>query len=160
SHGTFGATLRQSQVGLELFGPPLLNARTSADVQFDFAGGFSETLNGVSSGIMRLRTGTVRLDWSRTSLIAGQHALFFSPLSRSSLASTSIPAFSYAGNIWAWTPQLRVEHKFSLGSQRLTVQGGILDSLTGEPPYNGYYRTRTAGENSRQPAYAARVAWS
>jgi hypothetical protein len=160
SNGTFGGSLRQSQIGLELFGPTLLNARTSADVQFDFAGGFPNTLNGVSSGLVRLRTGTVQLDWSRTSLVAGQDALFFSPLSPSSLASTAIPAFSYAGNIWSWTPQVRVEHKFDLGSQRFTVQAGILDSLTGEPPYAGYYRTRTAGENSSQPAYALRTAWS
>src|SRR5262245_55047166 len=160
SNGTFGASLRQSQIGLELFGPSVLNARTSADVQFDFAGGFSNTLNGVTSGLVRLRTGTVRFDWSRTSLVAGQDALFFSPLSPTSLASTAIPAFSYAGNIWSWTPQLRVEHKFDVAGQRLTLQGGILDSLTGEPPYTGYYRTRTAGENSRQPAYAVRAAWS
>jgi hypothetical protein len=160
SMGTFGGSLRQSQIGLELFGPTLLNARTSADIQFDFAGGFSDTLNGVSSGLVRLRTGTVRFDWSRTSLVAGQDVLFFSPLSPSSLASTAIPAFSYSGNIWSWTPQVRVEHKFDLGNQRFAVQGGILDSFTGEPPYNGYYRTRTAGENSRQPAYAVRTAWS
>jgi hypothetical protein len=160
SNGTFGGSVRQSQIGLEVFGPTLLNARTSADLQFDFAGGFSNTLNGVTSGLVRLRTGTIRFDWSHTSLVAGQDALFFSPLSPSSLASTAIPAFSYAGNIWSWTPQVRVEHKFDVGGQRITVQGGILDSLTGEPPYGGYYRTRTAGENSRQPAYAARAAWS
>ena len=160
SNGTFGGSLRQSQIGLELFGPTLLNARTSADLQFDFAGGFPSTLNGVSSGLVRLRTGTVRLDWSRTSVVAGQDVLFFSPLSPTSLASTAVPAFSYAGNIWSWTPQMRVEHKFELGNERLTVQAGILDSFTGEPPYSGYYRTRTAGENSRQPAYAVRTAWS
>ncbi|MCI0347932.1 MAG: hypothetical protein L0Z53_00770 [Acidobacteriales bacterium] len=160
SNGTFGASLRQSQIGLELFGPTLLNARTSADVTFDFAGGFSDTLNGVSSGLVRLRTGTVRLDWSRTSLVAGQDVLFFSPLSPSTLASLAVPAFSYAGNIWSWTPQIRVEHKLDIGNQRFTLQGGLLDSFTGEPPYNDYYRTRTAGENSRQPAYAIRTAWA
>jgi hypothetical protein len=158
--GTFGGSLRQSQIGLELFGPSLFNARTSADVQLDFAGGFAETINGVSSGVVRLRTGTFRLDWSRTSLVAGQDALFFSPLSPTSLASMAVPALSYAGNLWAWTPQIRVEHKLDVGSQRFILQGGLLDSFTGEPPYNGYNRTPTAGENSRQPAYALRAAWA
>jgi len=160
TNGTFGASLRQSQIGLELFGPTLWNARTSADLQLDFAGGFADTINGVSSGIVRLRTGTVRFDWPRTSVVAGQDVLFFSPLSPTSLASMAIPAFSYAGNLWSWTPQLRVQHKLDVGDHRLLLEGGVLDSLTGEPPYAGYYRTRTAGENSRQPAYAMRAAWA
>jgi hypothetical protein len=157
---TFGGSLRQSQIGLELFGPTLFNARTSADLQLDFAGGFAATDNGVSSGLVRLRTGTLRLDWPRTSLIGGQDALFFSPLSPTSLASLAVPAFAYAGNLWAWTPQIRVQHKFDLGNQRFTFQGGILDSFTGEPPYAAFYRTSTAGENSGQPAYALRAAWA
>lgn len=160
TNGTFGASVRQSQIGLEVFGPTLGGARTSADLQLDFAGGFADTINGVSSGIVRLRTGTVRLDWPRTSVIAGQDVLFFSPLSPTSLASMAIPAFSYAGNLWSWTPQVRVQHKLEVGEHRLTLEGGVLDSLTGEPPYAGYYRTRTAGENSRQPAYATRAAWA
>jgi hypothetical protein len=57
-----------------------------------------------------------------------------------------------------------VEHRFALsGDSTVTVQGGFLDPLTGEIPGGGYYtwyRTATAGEQSRQPAYAARVAYS
>ena len=76
-----------------------------------------------------------------------------------------MPPLSYAGNLWSWTPQLRVEHRFALSSDStVTVQGGFLDSLTGQPPasypYYVWYRTATAGEQSRQPAYAARVAYS
>ena len=40
SGASFGATLRQSEIGLEIFGPTLAGAKTSANVQFDFAGGF------------------------------------------------------------------------------------------------------------------------
>ena len=50
SSGTFGGSLRQSQIGLEAFGPTIAGARTSANVQFDFAGGFPYTPNGVSFG--------------------------------------------------------------------------------------------------------------
>jgi len=37
---SLGATLRQSEIGFEIFGPSLAGARTSADVQLDFSGGF------------------------------------------------------------------------------------------------------------------------
>jgi len=40
------------------------------------------------------------------------------------------------------------------------LRGGILDPLTGESMYSQYSRALLAGEASRQPAYAARVAWS
>ncbi len=161
SGGTFGGTLRQSQIGLEVFGPEVAGARTKADLQLDLGGGFSRTLNGVNAGLMRLRTGTLRLDWAHTSIVAGQDGLFFSPNSPTSFASLAIPAFSYEGNLWSWVPQVRVEHRFSLGEEsNLLLQGGILDSQSGEPPALNDYRQPQAGESSRQPAYASRVAWT
>jgi hypothetical protein len=161
SAGTFGASFRQSQVGLQAFGPEIAGAHTSADINFDFAGGFPDTPNGVSTGIVRLRTGTVRLEWKNTSVIAGQDHLFFAPLAPTSLATVAIPALAYSGNLWAWAPQVRVEHRVQVSeSSKLVFQGGILDSLTGEyPGYEGY-REPSAGEKSGQPAYASRVAWS
>ena len=87
--------------------------------------------------------------------------MFFSPLSPTSFASLATPAFAYAGNLWGWTPQLRVEHRFTLSDQQtLTMQAGVLDNLDWEPPYNSFYRTVQAGELSGQPAYAFRTAWS
>jgi len=161
SGGSFGGTLRQSQIGLEVFGPQLAGARTKADLQLDLGGGFPRALNGVNFGLLRLRTGTMRLDWAHTSIVAGQDGLFFSPNSPTSFASLAVPAFSYAGNLWSWAPQVRVEHRFTLGeNSNLLVQGGILDSQSGEPPVFDFYRTPQAGERSRQPAYATRVAWS
>ncbi len=161
SNESFGATLRQSELGLELFGPQVAGAKTSGEVQVDFAGGIPNTLNGVNYGVVRLRTASMRLDWGNTSVVAGQDGLFFSPLSPTSFASLSVPAFAYAGNLWGWIPQVRVEHRFDLSNkQNITIQGGILDNLTGEPPYTVYPREPQAGESSGQPAYAARVAWT
>jgi hypothetical protein len=160
-NGNFGATLRQSEIGLEVFGPTLAGARTSASLQADFAGGFPDTWNGVNSGIFRLRTASARMDWSNTSLVVGQDDLFISPLSPTSFASLAIPAFNYAGNLWAWTPQVRVEHRFDLSdSQNITVQGGILDNLAAEFPVTSYFRFPGPGEASGQPAYATRTAWT
>jgi len=157
----FGATLRQSEIGLEAFGPTLWGAKTSANLQADFAGGFANTWNGVNSGIFRLRIATARMDWSKTSLVVGQDDLFVSPLSPTSFASLAVPAFNYAGNLWAWTPQIRLEHQFDLSdTQSVKIQGGILDNLTGEFPSNSYFRAPGPGEASGQPAYGLRTAWT
>lgn len=158
---TFGATLRQSQIGLEVFGPRVFGAKSSADVQLDFSGGFPGTGNGVNFGIVRLQTANLRLDWEHTSFVAGQDSLFISPLSPTSFASLATPAFGFAGNLWAWTPQLRVEHRFAISDgQTVTMQAGILDNLDWEYPYNSFYRTTQAGELSGQPAYGFRTSWS
>jgi hypothetical protein len=158
---TFTATLRQSEIGLEIFGPKVAGAKTSADVQLDFAGGFPATGNGVNFGIARLQTANLRFDWDHTSVVAGQDSLFISPFTPTSFASLAIPTFAFAGNLWAWTPQLRLEHRFAISDrQTFTVQAGILDNLDWENPYNSYYRTTQAGELSGQPAYAFRSSWT
>lgn len=158
---TVGATLRQSQIGLELFGPNVVGAKTSADVQLDFAGGFPSTGNGVNFGFVRLQTASLRMDWERTSVVAGQDSLFISPLSPTSFASLATPTFGFAGNLWAWTPQLRVEHRFAVSDQQtVTMQAGVFDNLDWEFPPNSFYRTPQAGELSGQPAYGFRTAWS
>jgi len=161
SRQSFGATMRQSEIGLEAFGPLLAGAKTSANLQADFAGDMPYVSNGVNSGMFRLRMASARLDWEHTSVVAGQDTVFFSPLSPTSFASLAVPALSYAGNLWGWTPQVRLEHRFDLeDGDRISVQGGIVDNLTGEPPYNGSVRNQVAGDRSGQPAYAGRVAWT
>jgi hypothetical protein len=158
---SFGATLRQSEIGLEVFGPEFAGAKSSGEIQLDFGGGFpAGALDGVNTGLVRLRTASMRLDWSHTSIVAGQDNLFISPQSPTSFASLVVPSLGYSGNLWAWTPQLRIEHKFDLSNgQSLIVQGGILDNLTGEPGY-GSHRQLQAGESSGLPAYAFRTAWN
>jgi hypothetical protein len=165
SSGSFGGTLRQSIFGFEVFGPEVFGAKTSGNVNFDIGGGFPNMSDGVNSGLVRLRTGTMRLAWKDTDLVVGQDQLFFAPNSPTSFASLIVPALSYSGDLWAWTPQMRVEHRIAVSEKStVTLQGGILDNLTGEPPYYLdtyiWYRTPQAGERSRQPAYAGRVAYS
>jgi regulator of replication initiation timing len=169
SGGSFGATLRQSELGFEAFGPTLAGAKTRADLQLDMAGGFPPVSNGINSGLVRLRTATMRMDWANTSLVAGQDSIFFSPNSPTSFATLAIPALTYAGNLWSWVPQIRVEHRVALGEESsLIFQGGILDPLSGEAPgtlSNAapgtiYYRQSGPGEASRQPAYGTRIAWT
>src|SRR5215471_6035028 len=163
SSGSFGGTLRQSIFGFEVFGPELMGAKTSGNLNFDAGGGFPWVSNGVNMGLVRLRTATMRLAWKDTDVVGGQEQLFFQPNMPTSFASLIVPALSYAGNLWAWTPQIHVDHRFAVSERStVTLQGGILDALTGEPPFYAYiwYRPPQAGEASRQPAYAARVAYS
>src|SRR6266403_176008 len=157
-NGSVGATMRQTLLGVDATGPKILGARSSASVVVDFAGGSPTTAYGVTSGLVRLRTAEVSLDWEKTSLRIGQDAPFFSPLSPTSYASLLEPAMSWSGNLWVWTPEIEVEHRFALRPHSyLVLQGGLLDPLTEEyPPFQG--RIPTAGEATRIPAFAGRIA--
>jgi hypothetical protein len=156
--GNIGATLRQTILGISASGPKIFGARTSANVEIDFAGGSPTTAYGVTAGLLRLRTAGINLDWQKTSLHIGQDALFFSPLSPTSYATMLEPAMSWSGNLWVWTPQIEVEHRIALRPRSfLVLQGGILDPLTEEvPPFQG--NVATAGEATRVPALAGRIA--
>lgn len=159
--GSFGGTLRQSTLGLQVFGPEIAGAKTSGDIQFDFGGGFPLVPNGVTMGVVRLRTATLRADWTDTALVGGQDSLFFAPLAPTSFASIAVPALAYSGKLWSWTPQLRVEKRVALSTNsEVSIKVGILDSLTGETPALQYTRQPTAGEASGQPAYAAHFSWN
>jgi hypothetical protein len=156
--GSIGATLRQTVFGVEATGPKLLGARTSAGATVDFAGGSPTTSFGVVDGLVRLRTAHISLDWESTSLTIGQDTPFFSPLSPTSYATVLEPALAWSGNLWVWTPQVEIEHRFSLGQgSSVVLQGGLLDPLTEESPsFQG--RNPTAGEATRVPALAGRIA--
>ncbi|HVZ17104.1 MAG TPA: hypothetical protein VG897_08305 [Terriglobales bacterium] len=157
--GSTGASMRQSIVGITGFGPELLGARTSADLQMDFFGGFPPGYNGISSGIVRLRIARLRFDWPKTSLVGGIDIPFFSPNSPTSYATVGEPAMSSTGNLWAWNPSIRVEHHFDYENSRWKVEAGVFDP-SGYAGYAPQMRYPTAGESSRQPAYAVRVSGS
>jgi len=160
SYSSFGGSLRQSQIGIEGFGPDLFGAHTSARIRFDFAGNATGAENGALMGNVRLRTGTFRMDWKDTSIVAGQDALFFAPLMPTSLSSLATPALSYAGNLWGWTPQVRIEHRFALGeASALKLSGGLMAPLSGDVPEIEQERAAARGEQSGIPAFATHVAW-
>jgi hypothetical protein len=155
--GSFGAGVRQSNVTLEVFGAELGGAKTSGDLSFDFFGGFPVTALGATEPLVRLKTARVLFDWKHTSLLMGQETPFFSPRSPSSLMGTAYPAMSSSGNLWAWTPQVRLEHRVALGvGSTMSLQAGLLDALTGELPEE-YARIATSGERTGLPAEAVRV---
>lgn len=161
ARGNTGATLRQTMVGLEVAGPSVAGARTSARVDMDFFGGFPDAHYGVTAGLVRLRTAVARMEWEHTTLVAGQDGLFFSPLSPTSYANVAQPSFSWSGNLWVWTPQIRVERRWTTSeTSQFAWQGGVLDALTEEIPEQQFNRQPNPGELSRAPALATRVSWT
>ena len=157
---SFGTTMRQSLLGVDVSGPTVGGARTSGELQFDFFGGFPKAGNGVTAGLARLRTAALRLEWSNTSVVLGQTEPFVSPLSPTSLASVAVPALSYSGNLWAWVPQVSMEQRFPMRNRgTVTVTGGILDPLTGDDPVSRAYFEPGSGHRSGLPAVAGRLGW-
>jgi hypothetical protein len=166
SHGSVGASFRQTLFGLNATGPSLFRARSSADVSVDFFGGQSYSYYSTSNGNLRLRRGDIRLAWGANESISKSHdevhlgidAPLISPLSPTSFATVALPALAWSGNLWTWAPQLRYEHRFVLSSSRaLQVEGGLWD-----PPVVGYTGSTaapvlSAGEISRRPGLLTRV---
>ena len=135
----------QSQIGLDVFGPNIAGARSSAEIRMDFYGGYPATPYGITTGLVRLRTAGLRLDWQNTSLVAGEEEPFFSPLSPTSLVSVASPALASSGNLWVWTPQVYVERRVTLSEgSSVPLQGGIMDPLTGQLPAYSNYRVAEA----------------
>jgi len=155
-HGTIGASLRNSIIGLTGYGPTIAGARTSADLQMDFFGGVPAGYAGSASGLARLRLGRVRFDWTNTSIIGGVDTLFISPDSPTTYMSVAEPGLASAGNLWTWSPSLRVEHRFETRPSTFRIEAGVIDP-TGYANYGQADRSPSPGESSRQPAYALRL---
>jgi hypothetical protein len=154
--GSIGASFRQSIVGLTGIGPTIFGARTNADLQLDFINAAAGPYGGVGSGLVGLRTARLQFDWTNFSIAGGLETPFFSPNSPTSYLSLAVPAFAAAGNLWNWTPEIRVERRFDFTSSEFKVEAGLLDS-TGYSVSGANVRVPTPGESSRQPVYAVRL---
>ena len=159
--GGTGASVRQSIVGVTGIGPVLFGARTSADLQVGFYGGLPSGYTATSSGIASLKVARVRFDWKNTSAVAGLDYPFFSPNLPSTYMSVAIPAFALAGNLWTWTPTIRVEKRFQGALSPFKIEAGLLDpSSSIQYITNANLRIPNPTEASRQPTIAVRLSVS
>ena len=159
SHGSAGATMQQTLIGLEATGPTFAGARSFAEVSMDFFGGTTTNEYGYtySTGVVRMRQAQVRLDWNKTTLQAAYTVPLISPLSPTSYATVAEPAFSASGNLWTWSPQVRVEQRFALSDDRsIALEGGLIDP--GSPGYTSA-QLDSPVEASRRPGYEARISY-
>jgi len=159
--GGVGASLRQSIVGLTGIGPEIFGARTSADLQMGFYGGLPSGYNATTSGIANLRIARVRFDWENASVIAGLDTPFFSPNTPTTYMSVAVAGFASAGNLWAWTPTIRVEQRFGGSGSPFKLEAGLLDpSANINYTTNNNLRVASPSESSRIPTYATRFSYN
>jgi len=112
-----GGSLYQTTIGLDYNGPQILGGgKVHGSVYMDFAGGTGTPLD---LGF-RLRTGEIEIDWPNQSILAGVESPIFAPREPASLAQVEFAPLTSAGNLWAWTPQVRFEQKI-----RFTDQTGV-----------------------------------
>lgn len=159
SHGSLGATLRQTVLGLTATGPVIGGGQSSAFINVDFFGGVASSDYGYAapSGYVRMRDAQLGLAWSKTTLQAGYTQPLISPLSPSSYATVAQPSLTSSGNLWVWSPQIRVEQRIPLFSQSgIHLEAGLID-----PPATNSYATQLVSpvEASRRPGAEGRISY-
>ena len=159
--GAIGASMRQSLLGLTGIGPEIFGARTSADLQMGFYGGLPSGYTATSSGIANLRLARVRFDWQNTAVVAGLDTPFFSPNAPTTYMSVAVPGFASAGNLWTWTPGVRLEQRLAGPFAAMKVEAGLLDpSANVVYAMNNALRSPSPAESSRIPTYAVRISYN
>lgn len=105
-----GASLRQTIVGLEFHGPQtFLGGSVHGSVYMDFDN---------APNWIRLRTGSIQVDWKTRGIMVGIEKPIFNPREPASLAQVGISPLTGAGNLWYWLPQVRLEQdvRFARGT--------------------------------------------
>ena len=128
--GHAGATLRQTILGLEFNGPQTLwGGSVHGSVYMDFFSGAAPL--GLT---MRLRTGSLQIDWKHRSVLVGVEKPIFNPREPSSLAQVGVSPLTGTGNLWLWVPQVRVEQDLGFGWRSgLRARVGVIETQEVSP---------------------------
>jgi len=123
---TGGATLSQTTLGLLYNGPQTFaDGKLSGSLYMDFFGGSTASIGH----LLRIRTASINVDWTNTSIMFGQDKPIISPRDPDSLAQVGYSPLTGAGNPWLWQPQIRVEQRFTLSQDNgLRVQAGVFQT--------------------------------
>jgi hypothetical protein len=158
--GSTGFSVRQTVLGLDARGPHLFSATSHADLRVDFFA--NDTLsNYAAGGVLRLRTAHAALNWQNTEAFFELDRSILEPNQPASLVAIAQPELAWAGNLWTWSPQIGMSHRFSLSdSSRIKAQAALIDtsdplplgSTSMAPPV-------TQTERSRWPGTEARIAF-
>ncbi|PWU06663.1 MAG: hypothetical protein C5B51_11895 [Terriglobia bacterium] len=147
--GRAGATVRQSIVGLEFRGPEAIwGGRVHGSVYMDFFSGTAPL-----ALTMRLRTGSIQIDWASRSVMAGIDKPIFNPREPSSLAQVGFSPLTGTGNLWLWMPQARVEQDFSFGrSSGVRARVGVVQTRE----FNAYAGSDPVAVEASRPGLEGR----
>jgi len=142
---TNGATIAQTVLGLRFESPRALwGAAVNGSVFFDFYGGDDTSLGHTA----RLRTAAIQCDWANTTVMVGQDKPLIAPRDPFSLAQVQVSPFTAAGNLWLWSPQVKVEERFKFGDNSgLRAQIGLYEM--GGTYMNATYTDNTIYSTSR-----------
>jgi hypothetical protein len=135
--GRAGATLRQTIVGLEYRGPTTVwGGNVHGSVYMDF-------FAGANISAIRLRTGSIGIDWKNRHVTVGIEKPIFNPREPSSLAQVGVSPLTGAGNLWLWLPQVRFEQDISFTrATGLRAQAGVIQTReVGPYPGSGFTGT-------------------
>jgi hypothetical protein len=119
-----GATLRQTILGFDYSGPRVFgDGKLSGSLRMDFWEG-----TGAPAGQeIRMRTGTVSIDWKDRGFLVGVDKAIISPREPESLAQVWLSPLTAAGNLWIWIPQARFQQDFHFTDQTgLRAQVGVV----------------------------------
>ena len=121
--GRAGATIRQTIIGLDYRGPTTVwGGKVQGSVYMDF-------FAGATNSAMRIRTGSIEIDWKNRSIMAGLEKPIFNPREPSSLAQVGISPLTGAGNLWLWLNQVRFEQDIHfLPSTGVRAQLGVVQT--------------------------------
>jgi hypothetical protein len=161
SHGSTGASLRQSLITFDATGPRFGGAHTYANVQLDFFGGLSTADYATTAGTVRMRAASVLTEWPGWRIHAGLERLLIAQSSPTSYASIGEPAMAWSGNLWAWVPQLTAEKTWDASdTSRFSLAAALADIPDPGPASSQYLRYPTAAERSRYPGTEMRAGYA
>jgi hypothetical protein len=158
--GSTGFSPRQTVLGLDARGPHLFGATSHADLRIDFFANGSQS-GYTAGGVLRLRTAHAGLKWKNTKAFFELDRPILEPNAPTSLLAVGQPELAWAGNLWAWNPQVGISHQFELSrSVRFQTQVALIDASDPHLPQSASTTSNvTAAESSRWPGTEARIAF-
>ena len=153
--GSFGLSVRQTLFGGAVTVHDILGGTLTGDLTLDLFGS-AQSYAARTFPEPRLRTVRAILAWDRAEILVGQENPLFMGLNPVSLAAVGTPAFSGAGNLWLWLPQLRAGIE-SGGRVRLGVQAAVLAPSSGEPTADADPDPADLAERSERPFLEGRL---
>jgi hypothetical protein len=155
------ASVRQTILGLNASGPRLFSAHSAADLNLDFFSNGNAQAYPAASGVARIHTAHIRLEWPHDLIEFGFTEPLISPLSPTSYASVAQLPLAWAGNLSAWAPQLKFEHQLQLNeTNQLGIEVGLWNAVYGGTNLYPYQVLPSEEESEKWPAVESRISWT
>jgi hypothetical protein len=157
SDGAAGATIRQSRVTATALVPEFAGGQLTGELDLDFFGGQQPSNGGRTFPLLRIRRALAELTRGRLTVFVGQESPPIVEINPSSLASTGVPEFAGAGNLWLWIPQVRVGATVaSTGPVRFGLEVAALAPTSGDAQ-TAFFTQPDIAERTSRPYLQGRL---